>query len=260
VRGRLFAAGLLILPLGVALPVGGAAERAAFTVEGLRCEYLSDPSGIDVERPRLSWSLGPANGGQSGYRILVASTPAILQSDRGDLWDSGRVASTQTTWLEYAGQKLASGQRVHWKVRVWDDAGEPSPWSAPATWSMGLLRASDWTARWIGERRPEGTAEGRSPGFQHFVVEPSVVGDLTFAKASYRSIHGEIVSDWRIEDGTFRLSVTVPPGTTATVVVPGEGPIRTQTGRPASTGMGSSRSFEVGPGIHAFATSYQPRP
>jgi len=158
---KLFAAGPLILPLALAQPSANAAKTPPFTVEGLRCEYLTDPSGIDVERPRLSWRLGPGAdlGGQSAYRILVASTPAILLSDRGDLWDSGRVASTQTTWHEYAGQTLASGQRVHWKVRVWDDAGEASPWSAPGTWSMGLLRAADWTAKWIGERRPEGTAE-----------------------------------------------------------------------------------------------------
>jgi alpha-L-rhamnosidase len=159
---RLFAAGCLTLALGATSSFASAEERAALTVQSLRCEYLSDPAGIDVERPRLSWSLGPAAnvGGQSAYRILVASTPALLESDRGDLWDSGRVASTQTTWLEYAGRKLVSGQRVHWKVRAWNDAGEPAPWSAPATWSMGLLRPSDWSARWIGERRPEGTAEG----------------------------------------------------------------------------------------------------
>ena len=103
------------------------------------------------------------------------------------------------------------------------------------------------------------TLGGYSPGFKHFVIKPSVVGDLTFAKASYRSIHGEIVSDWRIENGAFRLRVTVPPGTKATVVVPGEGPIRTPTGRPASTSAGPSRSFEVGPGVHSFETPHQPK-
>jgi len=102
-------------------------------------------------------------------------------------------------------------------------------------------------------------SDGSSPGFRHFVIKPSVVGDLTFAKASYRSIHGEIASDWRIENGAFRLRVTVPPGTKATVVVPGEGPIRTPTGRPASTSAGPSRSFEVGPGVHSFETPHQPK-
>ena len=50
-----------------------------------------------------------------------------------------------------------------------------------------------------------------SPGFEHFVVKPSVVGDLTFVNGKYHSIHGDIVSDWRIEDRTFKLTVTVPP-------------------------------------------------
>ncbi len=63
------------------------------------------------------------------------------------------------------------------------------------------------------------------------MIKPAVVGDLTFAKAIYHSIHGEIVSDWRIENRTFRLNVTVPPGTTATVFVPGEDPVRTQARR-----------------------------
>jgi hypothetical protein len=166
---RLCAAGCLTLALGAALPFGIAEESAGFTVRTLRCEYLSDPSGIDVERPRLSWSLVPAAnlGGQTAYRILVASTPAILQSDRGDLWDSGRVASTQTTWLEYTGQKLASGQRVHWKVRAWNDAAEASPWSAPppGRWASCGLRigARDGSANDVPRARPW-ARRFRSPG------------------------------------------------------------------------------------------------
>ena len=98
--------------------------------------------------------------GQSAYRVLVASTPAILQKDRGDLWDSGRVVSEQHTWVEYGGKKLMSGQQAYWKVRVWSDAGKALPWSAQATWSMGLLQSSDWHSKWIGEQRPDGTTEG----------------------------------------------------------------------------------------------------
>ncbi len=160
--GRLLIAALLGLPF-VATPVPGAAPaQVAFTVQGLRCEYLSNPAGIDVSKPRLSWMLSPAPGvrGQSAYRLLVASSPENLQRDRGDLWDSGRVTSEQTTWIEYSGKNLASGQRVYWKVRAWSDAGKGTPWSARATWSMGLLEPSGWHAKWIGEQRPAGTPEG----------------------------------------------------------------------------------------------------
>lgn len=86
-------------------------------------------------------------------------------------------------------------------------------------------------------------------GFKHFVIKPAVVGDLSFAKAKYRSIHGEIISDWRVEDGIFKLSVTVPPGTTATVFVPGEGLVQTK-----ARGSGN-RSFEVAAGTHSFETA-----
>jgi alpha-L-rhamnosidase len=132
------------------------------SVDGLRCEYLKDPLGIDVEHPRLSWKLRPAPGvqGQSACRVVVASTSANLEKDQGDLWDSGRVNSNQSTWVEYAGKPLPSGIFAHWKVQVWDQSGRQSRWSAPAHWSMGLLRSSDWYGRWIGEERPAGVAEG----------------------------------------------------------------------------------------------------
>jgi hypothetical protein len=32
----------------------------------------------------------------------------------------------------------------HWKVRIWDKDGKASAWSAPAGWSMGLLKPEDW--------------------------------------------------------------------------------------------------------------------
>ena len=120
-------------------------------VKRLRCEYLENPLGIDVLNPRLSWTLSSdeRRQKQTAYRVLVASTPEILAEDRGDLWDSGKVSSDQTTHVEYAGGPLATRMHCHWKVRAWDVAGGPSPWSEPAMWSMGLLEASDWQAQWI---------------------------------------------------------------------------------------------------------------
>ena len=129
--------------------------------------YLTNPLGIDVQKPRLSWTLNPAAGirGQQAYRLLVATSPAALQKNQGDLWDSGRVASSQNTWVEYAGKALVSGQRAYWKVRIWSDAGTARPWSDQASWSMGLLQASDWHAKWIGQRAPAGAVEGTALPF-----------------------------------------------------------------------------------------------
>ena len=57
---------------------------------------------------------------QTAYQVLVASTPEKLAADQGDLWDSGRVASDQSTQIVYAGKPLQSRMRCHWKVRLWD--------------------------------------------------------------------------------------------------------------------------------------------
>jgi alpha-L-rhamnosidase len=118
----------------------------------LRCEYLENPMGVGPARPRLSWVLNDLSRGavQSGYRVLVSSSRDKLGRDEADLWDSGTVTSRETIQVEYSGKELASAQRVFWKVRTLDGAGEASPWSEPATWTMGLLASSDWKAQWIG--------------------------------------------------------------------------------------------------------------
>jgi len=124
---------------------------AAVTTETLRCEYLNDPLGLEVASPRLSWIIDSTRRGerQTAYQVLVASTPARLAADAGDLWDSGKVAADETTQIGYAGSPLASRETCFWKVRTWDRDGQAGDWSQPAQWSMGLLQPADWSAQWI---------------------------------------------------------------------------------------------------------------
>ena len=124
---------------------------APIQVQVLRCEQLSDPSGIDARRPRLSWQIDGDQRDlrQIAYQLLVASSPENLQRDKGDLWNSGKVTSDQSCMIPYAGVPLKSRTACYWKVKVWTTAGESS-WSQPARWSMGLLDQTDWKARWIG--------------------------------------------------------------------------------------------------------------
>jgi alpha-L-rhamnosidase len=79
-----------------------------------------------------------------------------------------------------------------------------------------LISVGSWFIQGVGGIR----LDERSPGFKQFVVQPAVVGDLTFAKTRYRTPYGQVVSDWRLQNGVFHLDVTVPPGSTATVVLP----------------------------------------
>jgi alpha-L-rhamnosidase len=151
---RLFAA-RLIAGIGIlfCIPAACAAELTS-----LRCEYLAGPLGIDVQKPRLSWVITSNRRGerQTAYQILVAGSEESLKNDKGDLWDSGKVASDQSIQVAYNGTPLHSKQRCYWKVRFWDENGKSSGWSNPVSWAMGLMSPGDWKAEWITMQTDEG--------------------------------------------------------------------------------------------------------
>jgi len=126
--------------------------HAATTVGSLRCEHRTNPEGIDEPRPRLAWIVESSVPGerQAAYRVIAASTPERLARHEGDLWDSGRVASDESAGIEYGGAAIPSHAACFWKVRIWGRDGEPTAWSEPARWSMGLLDPDGWRATWIG--------------------------------------------------------------------------------------------------------------
>ncbi len=132
-----------------------ALEAADIQPARLRCEYRQNPLGIDSPNPRLSWIVKGQDPnrrglGQTAYQVLVAGTREQLDADRGELWDSGKVASEETIQIAYAGRKPRAGEQCWWKVRLWDRRGEVSPWSDPATWTMGLFFSPEEDAAWIG--------------------------------------------------------------------------------------------------------------
>ena len=130
---------------------------SAVSVKSLTCEYLTNPLGIDVTQPRLSWKLASGERGQrqTAYQVLVAGTEQALAAGQGDLWDSGKVESDQSVHVVYDGAPMVSRMRCFWKVRVWDKDGQPSEVSEPARWDMGLLQPEDWQADWISNTQDE---------------------------------------------------------------------------------------------------------
>ena len=159
-------------------PVKPTLNPCCLTPVGLRCEYRENPAGMDEMSPRLSWRLeanDPAARGlrQKAYQVLVASSRDALDQDRGDLWDSTVVGSDQTSRVLYAGVPPSSRMECHWKVRVWDQEDRPSAWSAPARWTMGLLRPEDWTAKWILEDETPPDPEPVAPLFRKTFELPS---------------------------------------------------------------------------------------
>ncbi len=118
----------------------------------LRTEYLVEPLGLATPRPRLSWTVTSTERRQrqTAYQIVAGATPEAVAAGRGELWDSGRIESSQTGQVEWAGAPLSARQRVYWSVRVWDAGGDASAWAPPASFAVGLLEPGDWRAAWIG--------------------------------------------------------------------------------------------------------------
>jgi alpha-L-rhamnosidase len=138
-----------VLPAVVALSLLAQPPTPAFP-EHLQVENRTDPLGIDVLSPRLSWNLNPGPYTQRAYRVRAASASDLLNHDTADLWDSGMVESSHSSGIAYRGT-LQSRQRVFWQVRVWTDSQpeNPSPWTVPVVFEMGLLNPADWAGQWI---------------------------------------------------------------------------------------------------------------
>ena len=73
----------------------------------------------------------------------------LSRSDKANTWDSGKVASSQTHGIGYAGKPLQSHSRYYWRVQVWDQAGRPSAWSKTTALVTGAMSPREWTAQWI---------------------------------------------------------------------------------------------------------------
>ena len=144
----------------------------ALTAEGLKCEGGVNPLGIDTLHPALSWAVRSDMRGdvQTAYQVEAAASLTNLDEGKELLWDSEKISSDETLRIPYSGDPLRSFQEVFWRVRVWDRDGKPSEWSAPATWTMGVLSEADWSAMWIEAATPSETLLLR----REFTVKPGL--------------------------------------------------------------------------------------
>ena len=121
------------------------AALGAFQVQDLACEYDTQPLGLDVLTPQFSWEIqsDERNMRQSAYQVMV-----LKRGADAPVWDSGRVNSSVSAGIRYAGAPLESRAEYLWKVRVWDSAGNEGNWSEPGRFEMGL-RDGDWFSHWM---------------------------------------------------------------------------------------------------------------
>ena len=183
-------------------------ESDVLQVNHLKTEYHFNPIGIETQSPRLSWKIQSSgkNVVQTAYRIKCAGNQNDLKSEIKLNWNSGIIQSDQSIHIEYGGEKLNSSQRIWWTVKVWDNQGNESEWSAPAFWEMGLLKKTDWIAKWIEPNLKEDTNKSnpcpllRKEFAIHKKISKATV--YTTSRGLYQiKINGEKVGDEELTPG-----------------------------------------------------------
>ena len=128
-------------------------------------DLRSDGNAITLggsSKPRLTWRIESETRSidAKAWQILVASSESLLEEEKADLWDSGKVATERTPGLSYDGKAPAAGTTCHWKVRWWSEGEEPSPWSETAVWEVAPETPADWQgARWMDDGRANPTQD-----------------------------------------------------------------------------------------------------
>ena len=136
--------------VAVLLALTGCKENAVRITE-MNVELLENPVGLGEQHPRFSWQIASDRPDvmQAAYRIIVAPTQRDLDDETNLIWDTGEVSSDQSLFVVYDGPELASRQQCFWKVYVRTNLGDEL-WSESGNWSMSLLSADEWKAKWIG--------------------------------------------------------------------------------------------------------------
>jgi alpha-L-rhamnosidase len=190
IKMKLFALIGLVLPFGL---------LAQVSIQSISIENQQNPIGIGVSHPRFSWKMSSTNRNesQSAYTIQVVEGKKLV-------WNSGKVASSTSLFVPYAGEALKSNTKYTCKLQVWNANGKASK-EATAFFITALLNQQDWKAKWISSGLPADTVNGRVPFFIHpFVLKKPVKSVRAFVttKGAYDAqINGSRVGDSYLNPG-----------------------------------------------------------
>jgi alpha-L-rhamnosidase len=124
--------------------------------------------------------------------------------------------ATQKTYPGW-GYMAEQGATTVWEL--WNgNTADPAMNSGNHVMQIGDL------AVWMYEYLAGIRTDPAQPGFRHALIRPYPAGDLTFVKASHKTMYGDLTTSWKRDKDKFTLDVTIPPNTTATVWVPAQSP------------------------------------
>ncbi len=201
-------------------------SQTKLSVTDLTVEYMTNPIGLDVAQPRFSWKMiSPnRNARQTAYEIMINEvekkqypvTGKFTEQEAKDLADlikagklyslsTGKVMSDKSVLLRYPGASLKPITRYNWKVRIWDEKGNGSDWSAVNYFETGLLSAGNWQAKWIEPQAQKDTSYKKaapSPFLRKsFTSEKEIVSARVYATA--HGIYELYLNGKKVSDDLF---------------------------------------------------------
>lgn len=189
-----------------------------------------------------------ANGSQTAlscalHQRLVAPDrkPAVLKNLEAAIAKNDNHVDVGILGAKYVMNALSDGGKTNVAYRMaaqetqpgwgwWFSQGATTLWESwKQEGSNNHIMFGD-VAAWFTKNLAGIAPDPDSPGFDHFWLKPQPVGDLTWAKASYNSIHGRIVCEWKLNGDTLSIHAIVPPNTAATLWLPTSNAQRIQEG------------------------------
>lgn len=154
-----------------------------------------------------------STGFQSTYRLMLELTRWGYNDIAYQLVESHRFPS----WL-YSIDQGATTIWERWDAYVKGRGFQSTGMNSFNHYSFGSV--VEWMVKTILGINPD----DEFPGFKKFIIHPQPGGSLEWAKGEYNSIHGKIESEWKTENGRFKLNISVPVNTTAKVYIPAKDP------------------------------------
>lgn len=126
---------------------------------------------------------------------------------------------------------------------------------------MMLGHLMEWFFSGLGGIRQSAS----SKAYEDILIEPEIVGDITWAETTYNSVHGEIATSWKIDADSLTVKVKIPVGCRATVIIPRSGdsiisesgiPVE-ESGRVSLSSISVNRAgCEISSGDYLFKTKF----
>ena len=106
---------------------------------------------------------------------------------------------------------------------------------------MMLGHLMEWLFSGLGGIRQDPS----SIAYRHIIIAPEIVGDITWAESTFKTVYGEILSSWRISGQNLQLTVKIPVSCSATIILPQADPDKIKSGEEIIKGSGDIKNIVV---------------